>query len=299
MPQDETACLWILATPIGNLGDLSPRARETLERVTVVLCEDTRRTRTLLQALAIRLREGARLERLDAHAKASDIEHWVGRLQAGDSLALVTDAGTPAVSDPGAALVAQAREAGFAVIPIPGPSAVTALLSASGFTSTRFAFHGFFPRGVKEAERELERIQSASDASHVWFESPKRIGKTTGQIAAVLPEARVVVGKELTKIHERIFAGNTVEVAAEIAAELEREGELGEWTFAIQLANLAKPTPTISESSDWVKALRCLLDSRIPAPEAAKRVSQYFGVARKIVYAEAVALGDKKNFRRD
>lgn len=141
--------LWVVATPIGNLGDLSPRAREALELADAILCEDTRRTARLAAALGI----STPLERLDAHAGPRAIEKAVKRLEAGESLALVTDAGTPAISDPGAALVAAARDAGVAITPFPGASAVMTLLSVAGFHETPFTFRGFFRENPASAPR--------------------------------------------------------------------------------------------------------------------------------------------------
>jgi 16S rRNA (cytidine1402-2'-O)-methyltransferase len=277
--QDLPTGLWVVATPIGNLGDLSPRALSALAHADAVLCEDTRRTAQLLSALG--LAGGGRLRRLDAHAGEGAIAREVERLTEGASAALVTDAGTPGVSDPGSRLVAAARAAGVKVTAVPGPSAVTALLSVAGWEATEFSFRGFFPRKPRELEGEGVQI---------WFESPLRIGETLAWLAERAPAAPAVAAKELTKVHEKVFAGSAREVAAEVASELEREGARGEWVLALELAPASK---TVVESSEWVKALHCLLDARVAAPEAAKRVSQHFGVERKRVYAAALELSGK------
>ncbi|MGZ3709749.1 MAG: SAM-dependent methyltransferase, partial [Bdellovibrionota bacterium] len=188
--------LWIVATPIGNLQDLSPRARQALEDAHAVLCEDTRRTAALMSAVGAP-RDG--LERFDAHSTPGQVRKIVERLGQGENLALVTDAGTPAVSDPGAALVAEARAAGIVITPIPGPSAPVALLSVAGFRATEFTFGGFFPRKPGE-RRELLKSCEKDGISRifVWFESPQRISEALAAVAEAQPAARVIAGKELT-----------------------------------------------------------------------------------------------------
>jgi 16S rRNA (cytidine1402-2'-O)-methyltransferase len=278
----------VVATPIGNLRDLTLRARDALLAADGVLCEDTRRTRVLLKALGL---PSARLERLDAFAEDSRIARAVERLREGESLALVTDAGTPAISDPGAALVAAAREASVTVTPVPGASSVTALLSVAGFGETAFVFRGFFPRQEADRVRELDRA-AASEAARVfaWFESPERIEDALASLAARLPAAQVIVGKELTKVHERFFAGSAEQVLSLVMEELEVEGARGEWCFAIRL-----PPLEVVESSDWVKPLHLLIDAGLAASDAARRVSQAFGASKKTVYEAALKISGKKS----
>jgi 16S rRNA (cytidine1402-2'-O)-methyltransferase len=283
--------LWVVATPIGNLQDLSPRAREALGRAGAVLCEDTRRTAKLTAALSI----PARLERFDAHSGERRVRELVERLRGGEDLALVTDAGTPGVSDPGARLVSAAREAGVEVVPVPGPSAVTALLSVSGFGETEFAFYGFFPRKAGDRARALAEAAGTGPRIGVWFESPERVGEALAAVAEAAPGATVVAGKELTKLHERVFAGAAAAAAAAVHGELAREGAVGEWCFAVLFPERAGA----AESSEWVKALRLLLDVPLSASEAARRVSQVFGVNRREVYEAALALSGKKSSRGD
>lgn len=284
--------LWVVATPIGNLGDLTPRALAALEKASVVLCEDTRRTQTLASALGLNLK----LQRLDAHASERAVQSAVERMLAGETLALVTDAGTPAISDPGAALVAAARRAGVRVTPLPGASAVMTLLSMAGFEETAFTFRGFFPRKDPERKKELDLAAKSKTArAFVWFESPERIGDALETIAAHCPAVEAIAAKELTKLHERSFSGSAAEVSEAVRAEIDREGKLGEWGFALkfppQTEDEAAPE---AEDAGWVKALACLMDAQIPASDAARRVSQYFGVARKRVYDEALKISGKK-----
>jgi 16S rRNA (cytidine1402-2'-O)-methyltransferase len=292
--------LWVVATPIGNLGDMTERSREALEQCDGVLCEDTRETFKLLSALGID-KPRASLFRLDAHASENSLDWVVQRLVAGERLALVTDAGTPAISDPGSQLVHKARAAGVRITPMPGSSALMALLSVCGFAETAFVFRGFFPRKESERAEEL-RLVSASPLSRVfaWFESPHRIVEVLEAVAAFAPAAELVAAKELTKIHERVFGGEAPVVAARVRAEVDAEGARGEWCFALRF--LQKKTMAVEKSSavaegeeGWISALRCLIDAQVPASEAVKRVCQYFGVSRKSAYEKALVISGKKD----
>jgi 16S rRNA (cytidine1402-2'-O)-methyltransferase len=282
--------LWVVATPIGNLDDLSARARQALSDADAVLCEDTRRTSQLLAALGV----SRPLERFDAHAGEARVEGLVRRLVEGQSFALVSDAGTPGVSDPGARLVARAREAGVAVTPVPGPSAPVTLLSAAGFDETAFVFRGFFPRKAAEREAELGLARESARLGLarvlVWFESPERVEEALLAVAGFEPGARVFAGKELTKLHERFFSGDAREAAAQVGAELEAQGKRGEWCFAVRMPERAGGEE--SESSEWVKALHCLLNAQVSASTAAREVSQQFGVPKNRAYKEALKIAD-------
>ena len=265
-----------------------------LERADAILCEDTRRTSRLISALGL----SKSLLRMDEHAEEHEINRAIERLKKGESLAFVSDAGTPGISDPAAALVSAAHANQITVTPIPGPSAVVALLSVCGFQETAFSFRGFFPR--KTADRK-EEIQGLSGV-FVWFESPERIIESLELIAEVSPSAHAVAAKELTKIHEKLFSGDAPEVVKNVSEEIEREGKLGEWCFAIRfqsdsVESTDETDVTISDtakSSDWVKALQCLVNVRVSASDAAREVSQTFGVPKKSVYEMALKLTGKK-----
>ncbi len=294
----------MVATPIGNLEDLTPRARDALSRAEAVLCEDTRRTSKLLAALGVR----ATLKRFDAHSSDREVESVVSELRAGKTFALVTDAGTPAISDPGALLVQEARKAGVAVTPIPGVSAVATLLSVCGFIENEFTFRGFFPRKKSERERELKSARlSAVSRVFAWFESPERIAESLELIAGIEREfgaaLTVCVAKELTKIYEKSFWGSASEVSHAVLGEIKSEGARGEWCFAIRFPEQrAADSESIEQSeggAGWHLALQCLLDSNIAPSEAVKRVSHRFGIGKKAVYDLALKLSgklsDKKN----
>lgn len=202
--------LHIVSTPIGNLGDVSPRAAEVLVAADRILAEDTRRTRVLADHVG----SSAQLVSLHAHNEAERVERVLGWLDAGETLALVSDAGTPLVSDPGGRLVSAIVEAGHTVVPIPGPSAPLAALVASGLPAERFTFLGFVPRKGKGRMELLRRIDSAVETS-ILFEAPNRLVKLLGALAGVCgPDRRVCVAREVTKLHEEFTRGTLSEVAS-------------------------------------------------------------------------------------
>lgn len=215
-----TGQLFVVGTPIGNLDDLSARAVRTLRDVPIVAAEDTRRTRGLLTHLGI---AGKDLVALHAHSSDRDVLKLIERVQSGQSVALVTDAGTPGVSDPGDALVRAAAAVGIRVVPIPGPSAATTALSASGLsTGGGFRFAGFLPRsGVARAEAIASICQTVDPV--VLYESPERLRETLAELAAATPERGACVARELTKVHEELVRGTLADLAS---AEREWIGEL-------------------------------------------------------------------------
>jgi len=196
----EPGTLYVVATPIGNLDDLSPRARLILDAVAVVACEDTRRTGQLLTRLGLR----RPLLSLHEHNEAERVEQLLGRLRSGDDIALVSDAGTPLVSDPGYRLLAALREADLPVCPVPGPSAVIAALSVAGLPSDRFHFEGFLPSRSAARRRRLQTI-SAYPQTLVFYEAVHRIDACLADLAEVLgPDRPATLCRELTKRHETI-----------------------------------------------------------------------------------------------
>ena len=215
------ATLYVVSTPIGNLADVSPRAEETLRSVDRILAEDTRRSRVLTQHVGAK----APLVSLHAHNERGRIERVLAWLGAGEDLALVSDAGTPVVSDPGAVLVRAVQDAGYAVVPIPGPSAVLAALVASGLCSGPFLFLGFPDRKGKSRTALLERVASSAEPV-VLFESPRRTVRLLEDLAGTCgPERAVAVARELTKIHEEFVRG-TLAHAADHYREHPPKGEV-------------------------------------------------------------------------
>ena len=209
MPRDSKGVLYVVATPIGNLDDMTLRAIKILKQVQLVAAEDTRRTGILLRHFDI----DTPILSVHEHNERARIERIVGRLAKGESVALVTDAGTPGISDPGAALVAAIRQQGFTVEPIPGASAVVAAISASGITSHGFTFLGFPP--IRGKDRKNWFAEVASGARHrlvVFFEAPHKLQKTLAELSELVNRP-IIVARELTKIHEEFVTGTPSEIA--------------------------------------------------------------------------------------
>lgn len=291
--------LRVVATPIGHLSDASPRMREALATADVILAEDTRRALELMRGLGI---DAKRIERFDAqteHAKGA-LEATIRRIESGQRVALISDAGTPAISDPGARLVRYAREKGAAVTVIPGPSAFSAFLSASGFLSSRCEFQGFFPREKNERDRLIGRLcverralLEGESKTWFWFESPHRIASSLKEISDAFPEDYACAAKELTKIHERFFIGASDDVAHSVRHHTEKEGERGEWVFGIELKSPGM-VPTAIEESNWYKALECCLESGGSVSSAVRAVCQKFGVKKNEIYEIALEMAKKQ-----
>jgi 16S rRNA (cytidine1402-2'-O)-methyltransferase len=231
--------LYVVATPIGNLEDVTLRALRILREVAVVAAEDTRRTARLLQHYSI----STRTTSLHEHNERAKTPGLVARLLAGESIALVSDAGTPMLADPGAHLVRAAHAAGVRVEPIPGPSAVVATLSASGLDATAFTFVGFPPPKAGARRRWLERL-ATEPRTVVMYEAPHRVTATLGQIADIFGNRPICVGRELTKTHEQLVVSTTSEVSALLPEPR------GEYTLIIGAADdeagASEPAPTPS-----------------------------------------------------
>jgi len=265
--------LFVVATPIGNLEDISPRALRTLRGVGLVAAEDTRHTLQLFRRFEI-------TTRLISYHAFNAREREAGLIAALGSadVALVTDAGTPAISDPGTLLVDAAHRAGFPVIAIPGPSSLTAALSVSGLIEGPVAFLGFAPRKAKERSALLLRAE-ASGFGYVLFEASNRVANTLASIAAFDGARPVAVVRELTKIHEETVRG----AAAELAARFESEAPRGEVVIVVRGAEL-KPI----EGDDVERMLFDLLDQGVRASDAAKQIAAATGAARSDLYQWAL-----------
>jgi len=265
--------LFVVATPLGNLGDLSPRAADTLRAVAAVAAEDTRRTRPLLTHI------GATPDLVSVHAHSADtaIQRVLGLLAVGRDVALVTDAGTPAVSDPGVALVAAARARDFSVVTIPGPTAVAAALAVSGLPADRYLFLGFLPRKGGERHRLLG-IVAESEWTVVLFESPNRTPALLDDlVSACGGERRAAVARELTKLHEETRDGTL----AELAGYYRETPPRGEVTVIV--AGVGKPTPPDSRPDPEVRA-RELLASGLTRRDVADRLAEEAGISRNTAY---------------
>jgi 16S rRNA (cytidine1402-2'-O)-methyltransferase len=268
--------LYVVATPIGNLQDASPRALEALRSVDAIVAEDTRHTRGLLAHFDIH----KPLLSLPAFDERARIGPLVERLTAGQSLALVTDAGTPAVSDPGAALVDAAWSASIAVIPIPGPSAGLAALSASGLPSDRFVFAGFLPRKGESRRSAIEWIRRSGETA-ILYEAGNRLAATLADLARELGDRRAVVARELTKLHEELRRGRLTELAA-----LWPDGARGEVVIVVEggAAAAEEVKPPIDE------AIRRRLAAGESVKDIATTLAVEYGEPRQQIYARVLEL---------
>ena len=222
-PTTRAGTLYVVATPIGNLEDITLRALRVLGEVQLVAAEDTRRTGNLLRHYEI----ATPLLSLHEHNEAQRIRQIVERLGNGESVALVSDAGTPGISDPGALVVGAVREGGFRVEPIPGPSSVTAALSAAGLDASRFVFAGFPPVRSKDRKQWFEWVAGESSLPVVWFEAPHRIRQTLRDASQYFGIRPILIGREITKAHEE-WLGGTAEILTELVAT-----ELGEFVLVL------------------------------------------------------------------
>lgn len=276
-----TGQLVVVATPLGNLGDLSRRALALLESADAVYCEDTRHSLTLFSAHHIETR--GRLHALHQHNEASQCEEIIQRVARGEQVVVISDAGTPGISDPGARVVAAVAAAGLTVTTAPGPSAVIAALSISGLDTERFVMEGFTPR--KAGERQaLYQLWLREPRTIVFYESPQRIVTTLSELTPLMGERHVAVVRELTKLHEEVLRGTVREVADRLAV---RE-VLGE--IVVVLAG-APPARAVGED-ELVAALREQLDVGTSTRDAVAFVAETFDVAHRDVYQ--LALGLKK-----
>ncbi len=271
--------LFVVATPIGNMGDITTRAVETLRACDRVVAEDTRRTRGLLTHFAI---AGKPLDALHAHSTDGDVARLVAKLEGGEQIALVTDAGTPVVSDPGDALVKAAVSAGVRVVPIPGASAVLAALSASGLAGDgRFRFFGFLPRDGS-ARRDAIAEVCATPEQVVVFEAPNRTTATLRDLAAATPARGACVARELTKIHEELLRGTLSELAA-----IDRE-----WIGEVAIV-LGAHDPTAREEAIDDDAIDARIDEElgrgVHAKSVAELLSAWSGRSKRDVYERVIA----------
>jgi 16S rRNA (cytidine1402-2'-O)-methyltransferase len=274
--------LYVVATPIGNLSDITLRAVETLRTVDRIAAEDTRRARVLLSHLGI---EHKPLTSLEAHASEKDVGRVIGWLSSGQSVALLSDAGMPSVSDPGAALVEAAFRAGVRVVPIPGPSAVTAAVGASGVVSGPFRFFGFLPRAGAARADALSTVASTPEPV-VLFEAPQRMAATLTELAQVCPERTLVVAREMTKMHEEFVRGTVAELA-----EPARD-----WRGEITLVLGADADASKQDVGDDEVDARIVdaLSRGETAKTAAIRIAAWSGRPRKEIYVRLLQAAGKR-----
>lgn len=269
--------LILVATPLGNLGDLSRRALELFRDADVIYCEDTRHSRVLFSANDITT--GRRLQSLHEHNEAAQSEQIVARVRAGELVVLISDAGTPGISDPGGRAVAAVIDAGLSVTTAPGPSAVIAALSISGLSSERFVMEGFLPRKWGERQRRYEEW-GEEERTVVFYESPQRLTSVLLELAALFPARRAVVARELTKLHEELVRGTLEEVAAIFAAR-EVVGEI------VVLLEGVRPDARVDDDV-VLRALHEQWDEGATTRDAVDYVAETLGVSRRDVYQLAL-----------
>jgi 16S rRNA (cytidine1402-2'-O)-methyltransferase len=274
---EDAATLYVVPTPLGNLADLTRRAEEILRAVPWVAAEDTRHSGPLLKQIGSPART-LPAHRHNEHEAAARI---LEKLQGGESVALISDAGTPGISDPGARIVAAVRAAGCKVVPLPGPSAVTTALSASGLPDEHFLFYGFLPNKIGQRRQAIEELRDYPCAL-VFYEAPHRVLETVADLAAVLGERTLVIARELTKLFESIHSGPLT-----AALDWLQEGpnrQRGEFVLLVSGA------PAGNDDGEGERVLRLLLADGLPVKQAAKLASAITGAAKNALYERALAL---------
>lgn len=275
--------LYVVATPIGNLEDITLRALRILKEVDLIACEDTRQTMKLLQHYGIR----RPLTSYHEHNERRRAEELIARLKAGQKVALVSDAGTPLLSDPGAVLLERAIAEGIPIVPIPGPSAITTAAMAAGLPVSRFLFVGFLPARRTERRAELERLKTVP-YTLIFFEAPHRLAATLADMREILGARAAVLARELTKVHET-FERATLDVLVERMTGASVRGEI---VLLVAGAEAIRSDPTTLATSatalaERVKAL--MATTGLDAKTAIKRVAEECGVSRRIVYRAYVS----------
>lgn len=274
---EEYAALYVVPTPLGNLADLTRRAEEILRQVPWVAAEDTRHSGPLLKQLG----SSARTLPAHRHNEHEAAARIVERLQAGESVALISDAGTPGISDPGARVVAAVRAAGCRVVPLPGPCAAITALSASGLVDEHFLFYGFLPSKGGQRRQAIAALRE-QPAALVFYEAPHRVLETVADLAAGLGERTLVIARELTKLFESIHSCPLGEALTWLQADANRQR--GEFVLIVSGA------PAGADDGEGERVLQLLLADGLPVKQAAKLASAITGAAKNALYDRALAL---------
>ena len=269
---EELPALYVVPTPLGNLGDMSPRAIDVLRQVAWVAAEDTRHSAPLLKHFGVT----ARMLAAHEHNEESAAQQILARLRDGDSVALLSDAGTPGISDPGARIVARVRADGHRVVPLPGPCAAVTALSASGLVEPHFLFYGFLPAKARQREEALRSLVALPYAL-VFYEAPHRILETVAALASVLGSERtLVLARELTKLFETIHACPLGEALAWLQADANRQR--GEFVLMVSGAAPAE------DDGEGERVLKLLLDDGLPVKQAARLAHEITGMGKNRLY---------------
>ena len=272
--------LYIVATPIGNLEDITLRAIRTLKDADIIAAEDTRHTQTLLRHFSI----NTPLTSYHEHNERAKTNQLIARLERGESIALVSDAGTPAISDPGYRLVMEATRVGIRVVPIPGPSAVIAALSAGGLPTDGFNFRGFLPARKRERRSKLQELR-VDRYSIVVYETPHRLKESLDDIREIFGDRRMVLARELTKIHEEFLRGRISEVIGEVS----RREIRGEVTLILEGCSDVNP-PSEGALRDEIAKLK---GEGMRVKEIAEMIGEKYGYSKREIYGLAMEQGGK------
>ncbi len=275
-----TGQLWLVSTPIGNLGDLPPRAVSTMQSCALICCEDTRHSGKLLSHAGV---AGVRLAIANEHTEDARIAEVLGLLAGGSDVAMLTDAGTPGISDPGARLVRAAIDAGHRVSAVPGPAALVMGLVLSGFDTTRFVFEGFLPRTGKDRVQRIADIASER-RTVVLYEAPHRVQRTVADLLARCgSDRRIALARELTKLHEETWRGTLAAAAQHVAAQAPR----GEYVIIVEGASVEVVAAT---DESIVSALRLALEGGADRRAAIATVTSTTGASKRRVYDLALTI---------
>lgn len=288
-----SGCLYMVGTPIGNLGDMSPRVAEAFRAADAICCEDTRVTSKLLAHLGI----SKTLIRCDENVIVQRAPELVDRLLAGETLAFASDAGMPSVSDPGQVLVDAARDAGVEVQVIPGPSACVTALVASGISCEHFFFEGFLPRKHGERVRRLSELACVPGAL-LFYESPHRAAASLQAIAQVFPKRRVALCRELTKLHEEVLRDKAPALLETVLARGEMRGEM---VIVVappdsdEMTGIAVQVAAPDQQELLAEDIACALEADEPASVIAKRLSQKYSLRKREVYARVLVMQEERD----
>ena len=276
-----SGALYIVPTPIGNLEDITFRAVRVLKEVDLIAAEDTRHSRVLLNHYGIRTPVTSYHE----HNERTKARELVERLRQGTSIALLSDAGTPMISDPGYRLMVEAIGAGVQVVPLPGPSALTAALTAAGLPTDRFAFEGFLPAKKSERRSTLEALKNDT-RTLLFYETPHRLKETLADMAEIFGDRNVAIGREISKVHEEFLRG----AMREIIVKIEQQNVRGEITLIVQGASGG----TLVQEEQLISEVRQLAQDGMRVKEISELLSARHGISRREVYRLALGLKERK-----